>query len=301
MLPLRAPRPATRAAAGSKGPVTPVPAAPSGANPWRTGQCHALRVGGPGRLGQPLDQALLQAEYVAGIRVRLIEIAWNNPITGPGGWDAGKAQFVQQRIDILEALGSDVNYPRPRHPVSSAWATAIDPLVDQYGNRWGGEHCEWRRGDVYWSPTLRARNSQDYVRQVFTHLDFHGRLWAVARRAGGAQTAVPESLHPGQASFWAFDATAQAQSPVPGWRPGQPSSNGEAGRFYEWYVDNLANYFNSCWARSATTSRLRRTRHAGHGMCRKLSPGWLPPISMTLMRLLRHRRLLVPPLSLDGA
>ena len=58
-----------------------------------------------------------------------------------------------------------------------------------------------------------------------------------------ANCSTRNSRPPAKPLLWAFDATAQAQNPVPGWRPGQPSPNGEARTFYYWYVDNLAGTF----------------------------------------------------------
>jgi hypothetical protein len=198
-----------------------------------------------GLAGQTLDPPLLQAEYQAGIRLRLVEIAWNDlQPGGTGDWATVKAQQIQQSIDTLAATGPDVQFTLDlgiQYP--PAWAAALDPLVDQYGNTWMANNANGG-ANVYWSPTVRAA-LRTYIQQIFTHLDFHGRLWAVRIGPAGGELLYPQLLHAGQAdSFWAFDATAQAQSPVPGWRPGQPSPNGEAQRFYYWYVDNLADYFN---------------------------------------------------------
>src|SRR5439155_24884106 len=37
-------------------------------------------------------------------------------------------------------------------------------------------------------------------------------------------------------SYWAFDADAARSDPVPGWKPGQASPNGEASKFLNWYL-----------------------------------------------------------------
>src|ERR687884_521277 len=81
---------------------------------------------------------------------------------------------------------------------------------------------------------------------MFTKLNFHGRLPVVRVGFYHAEPDYPSmgAASTAPVSFWAFDPTAQAQSPVPGWRPGQPSPNGEASKFYLWYVDRLTDSFD---------------------------------------------------------
>jgi hypothetical protein len=200
---------------------------------------------GQGGLREPLDSTLLQAQYNAGVRVRLVELGWDflQP-NGPSDWSSANAQVFQQRIDAFVNSGPDVQLILDlglQYPPS--WVTTIDPMVDQYGNSWVAKSSNGGGANLYWSPTVR-RDAQIYLQKMFTSLNFHGRLWTVRVGLHGGELLYPRLAHSGASdSFWAFDATAQAQSPVPGWRPGQPSPNGEAQRFYLWYVDNLTNTF----------------------------------------------------------
>jgi|GEM_PF-4859737 len=209
-----------------------------------TGPAYGLI--GQGSIAHALDLPLLRAQYDAGVRLRLIELGWNilQP-GGPGDWSQSVAQAYQQRIDALLSTGPDVHlYLDFGIQYSPAWVAAIDPLTDQYGNTWQATTGNGGGANVYWSPTLRE-HLRAYVQQVFKSLNFRGRLWAVRVGAYGGELLYPHKANPGaNESFWAFDATAQAQSPVPGWRPGDPSPNDEARRFYLWYVDNLTGYFN---------------------------------------------------------
>ena len=206
---------------------------------------HLYGLVGQGGLGEQIDTSLLQQQYNAGARLRLLQLGWDvlQP-TGPTSWDSGIVSAFQQRIDAFVLNNSDeqiildlgIQYP-------PSWAAAVDPLVDQYGNTWQA-HFPDGGVNVYWSPTVRQYVA-GYIQRVFSSLNFRGRLWAVRVGPYKGELMYPEQANGGQnLSFWAFDSTAQSQNPVPGWRPGQPSPNSEAQRFYYWYVDNLVNTFN---------------------------------------------------------
>jgi hypothetical protein len=215
-------------------PPTPTPVPP-----------RLYGIDGQGGLGEGLDPGLLKAQYDAGARVRLLHLGWN--VLQPGGpdsWDSRAAQSFQDRINAFAALGPDVKIVLDLGVhYSPGWAADIDPLVDQFGNTWDAKTPSGGV-NVYWSPNVR-RHVAGYIDRVFRNLDFKGRLWVVRVGPSGGELLYPDVASTGQnRSFWAFDPHAQAQSPVPGWRPGDPSPNGEAERFYNWYVDNLAGTFD---------------------------------------------------------
>ncbi len=224
-------------------PPTATATAPATASPTPTGRLYGLV--GQGGLGESIDTAKLAQDYAGGVRGRLVELGWDvlQP-TGPNDWNTGAIQQFQARIDAFTATGPDtVLYLDLGIHYAPAWVSAIDPLMDQYGDVWQA-HGNGGGANVYWSPTVRAYAAA-YIQRVFSSLDFHGRLWAVRVGTYFAELAYPRLEQSGRNhAFWAFDANAQAQSPVPGWRPGQASPNGEAQRFYDWYVDKLADTFN---------------------------------------------------------
>jgi hypothetical protein len=228
-------------------PVTsPTPAASASATPTQPpAPGHLYGVLGQGGLGEQVDTALLQQQYAAGVRVRLLHLGWDvlQP-NGPTSWSSGATAQFQQRIDAFTALGPDVKIVLDLGlHYSPGWITQIDPLVDQYGTTWQPGFGQGGM-NVYWSPTVR-QHVAEYIRLAFANLDFRGRLWAVRVGPFQGELLYPDVASTGQnRSFWAFDPHAQAQSPVPGWRPGQPSPNGEAQTFYHWYVDNLAGTFD---------------------------------------------------------
>ncbi len=215
------------------------------ATPTSTPSGHLYGLVGQGGLGEQIDTTLLQQQYNAGVRLHLLQLGWD--VLQPSGstsWDVGIASAFQQRIDAFVLNNPDtkvvldlgVQYP-------PSWAAAVDPLVDQYGHTWQA-HFPDGGVNVYWSPTVRQYVA-GYIQRVFSSLNFRGRLWAVRVGAYKGELMYPEQANSGQnLSFWAFDSQAQVTNPVPNWRPGQISPNGEAQSFYFWYVDNLANTFN---------------------------------------------------------
>lgn len=63
-------------------------------------------------------------------------------------------------------------------------------------------------------------------------------------RLGGGhygELSYPRGGPPGGV-FWAFDPRAAAKNPVPWWRPGSLSPNGEALTFLTWYLGSMADY-----------------------------------------------------------
>lgn len=227
-------------------PKPNAPTSPAPTPPAAPAQRQLYGIVGQGVPWAALDPALLQAQYTAGVRMHLVELGWDvfQP-NGPADWSLNTVQAYQQRIDALIAAGPDVQlYLDLGVQYAPAWVSGIDPLMDQYGNTWSARASNGGGVNIYWSPVVRAYY-QTYIQKVFTSLNFRGRLSAVRVGTYGGELLYPRQVNPGTSeSFWAYDATAQAQSPVPGWRPGQPSPNGEAQRFYLWYVDNLTSTFN---------------------------------------------------------
>jgi hypothetical protein len=221
---------------------TPVPSATATATPpSAAGRVYGLV--GQGHTYETLDTGLLQQQYDAGVRVRLLEPEWDAfQRGGPLEWNQDAVAAMQRKIDTFVSYGPDVKLVLDLGvQYAPTWVSSIDPLVDQYGTTW----VDPRGGvNVYWSPRVRSHVSH-YISRLFTTLNFRGRLWNVRVGPLGGEMMYPNVHHPDRPeSFWAFDSNAQAQSPVPGWRPGQPSPNGEAERFYYWYTDNLAATFN---------------------------------------------------------
>jgi len=104
-----------------------------------------------------------------------------------------------------------------------------------------------------------------YIQSVFANF---GTDFAAVRLGGGHWGELTYPLHTigGRTNlYWAYDHNALASSPVPAWRPGQPSPNGEAATFANWYLDALAVYQN--W-------QIATLRQSYGGPLMMLYPSW---------------------------
>lgn len=208
---------------------------------------HLWGIVGQGMVYSPIDGALQQRQYQAGVRMRLVEAEWGTfQPNSPSDWNPSAQSSLQQRIDAF------VQYcPSPDCRIvldlgmqyTPNWVVNTDPLVDQYGNVWSA--ADGGGPNVFWSPTVRGY-AASYIQRLLTNLNYHGRLWAIRVGPTGGEMMFPEQGGPdGGQSFWAFDATANSQKPalIRNWRPGNPSPNGEARAFWLWYVSQVANTF----------------------------------------------------------
>jgi hypothetical protein len=113
-------------------------------------------------------------------------------------------------------------------------------FVDQYGNVWYGGAGE-NVPDPVWDPAVRQAQ-HTFLAELGASLS---GLPISAVRAGGLLNGElrypPATSHN---SYWAFDRDAQAQSPVPGWRPGDPGK-AQATAFVNWYLGSLTVYQNA--------------------------------------------------------
>jgi hypothetical protein len=180
-------------------------------------------------------------ERAAGVTVGELELNWSAYEPAPGQFDAGYAAQQKARFAALRAAGLavvlDVGMQYP-----PAWAFGVDGntrFVNQYGDVWHGGLSEDVPNAVFDQAVRNAEAA--YIQRVAA--DFGDGFWAI--RAGGLlqdELRYPPATYNGHGnSYWAFDANAQAHSPVPGWRPGQPSP-AQASAFLTYYLDSLTGF-----------------------------------------------------------
>jgi len=107
-----------------------------------------------------------------------------------------------------------------------------------------------------------------YMKDVFA--DLGTDFWAVRLGGGcyGNVTYPPDHFGGKNNLYWAYDANAQRSATEAGigdWMPGDPSPDGKAARFLNWYLDSLVGYHS--WQIQA----LRQAGYAGSIML--LHPG----------------------------
>jgi len=226
-VPTATPTPTPAAVPPAAPAATPPAPAPPGGQMW----FGVLQATAP-RAGQ---------ERAAGVTVGELELNWSSYEPAPGQFDGG---YVAQQVARMNALRSaglavvlDVGMQYP-----PGWVFGLDGstrFVNQYGDVWHGGLSEDVPNAVF-DPAVRDAEAA-YIARVAA--DFGDAFWAI--RAGGLlqdELRYPPAGDNGHAnSYWAFDAAAQAHSPVPGWRPGQ-AGTAQASAFLDYYLNSLTGF-----------------------------------------------------------
>ncbi|HZG67453.1 MAG TPA: hypothetical protein VEZ12_11965 [Herpetosiphonaceae bacterium] len=193
-----------------------------------------------GNTGQHLEE-----ERAAGVGAKVWSLSWREYFPEDGVVDRSYLQHKHAELTALRQEGFAVILSLGFHDTPRWVHSAGDNTyyVNQYGDRYNSEEGAADRSDanLVFNRTLRPLVAA-YVRQVFAEF---GGDFAAVRLGGGrfGELTYPSAEYNGKEnSYWAFDASALAQSPVPEWRPGDPSPNGEAGRFLSWYHSALTEF-----------------------------------------------------------
>lgn len=188
------------------------------------------------------DASRAAEEYTAGVRVVHVELGWDNYEPQDGVFNDSYISQVRQRLAMMRAagmrvvLGAGLQYP-------PSWAYTYPN--SQYVNQFGGKSREL---NLTFNATLRAKAAQ-YLARLDADLNLNS-FWAVRVGAGGnIETLYPAHNADGinTNAYWAYDPTAQAASPFPGWRPGQTTYAGrsftttDVRAWYDWYVGALVD------------------------------------------------------------
>jgi hypothetical protein len=186
----------------------------------------------------------------------MVEMSWARAEPSEGTFDSAYLDAVRGQISALRAAGLKVvlNYGLHHAPT---WLLAKPNarFVNQAGQTYTGSD----EANLIFATALRS-HAEAYTTKVFSTLgtDF------VAVRAGGGHwgelqypAVVDATTGKIRNDYWAFDGAAAVSNPVPGWRPGANSPNGEARKFLTWYLDHLAEYQN--WQ----IASIRRSGYSG--------------------------------------
>lgn len=190
---------------------------------------------------QPTDDRLEQVRD-AGVTVATLEIGWKHYEPSQGSWNAHYLAEVRERYARLRSAGFRVILdPGLQYP--PAWVFELDGatrFVNQHGDVWTGSLGEDVPNAVF-NPAVRKAQAA-YIARLGADLS---DLELLGIRASGllySELRYPEPDYNGHTnSYWAFDAHAQASSPVPGWRPGDPGTT-QAAEFLDWYLGSLSDY-----------------------------------------------------------
>jgi hypothetical protein len=212
------------------------------------------------------DKLALAEERAVGIRVRLFSLSWQQMNPQENIIDQNYLErklkelkkFRQAGYDVILSLGM---HDTPQWVHDNYYDTYY---VSQYSERYHDNGNDSGDLNLVFNTSLRAV-AKRYVKLVFT---LFGTNFSAVRLGGGRYgelTYPPHEFGGRRNLYWGFDDFAKAQSPVPGWKPGQASPNGEAGIFLNWYLDKLTAYQN--W-------QVTMTRQFYPGPLMILYPSW---------------------------
>ncbi len=209
---------------------TPVPTAPAASS--------ALRWGLIGN-----DGTHLSAERGAGITAKLLELSWSAYEPSNGSFSAIYIDSKKNELAALRSAGFSVILSLGVQYAPS-WLLSYPNAyyVDQYGDAYDDICSGCEIPNFVFNATLRSLMDQ-YIGRVFA--DLGASNFGAVRLGGGhyGELGYPtKSYGSNSNTYWAYDANAQASSPVPGWKPGMASPNGEASKFLGWYLQSLTNY-----------------------------------------------------------
>ncbi len=211
------------------------------------------------------DSQHLGDERAAGVAAKVVRVSWADLMTANGVTNTSYVQQKQAEIATLRQAGFNI-YVDLGLQNAPAWVHhdyANSYYQDQYGDTYtagvdGGD------ANLVFNPTMRALAAQ-YIQALFTNF---GTDFAALRLGGGhyGELTYPAARFDGHTdAYWGFDPSALASNPVPHWRPGQPSPNGEASAFLTWYLQDLTTYQN--W-------QVSTVRQYYHGALQMLYPGF---------------------------
>lgn len=215
----------------------PTPEPTPAPTPTPPSDSPALRWGLIGNDGRHLAE-----ERAAGINTKLLELGWSSYEPSQGAYSANYIAAKKAELAALRNAGFDVILSFGVQ-YSPKWLLELPDsrYVNQYGDAYTDGSLGSGQANVIWNPTIRAHMAT-YMARVFADL---GTNFDAVRIGGGryGELGYPVTTWNGRSNtYWAFDDNAAKSNPVPGWKPGMASPNGEAGRFLEWYLDRLDAY-----------------------------------------------------------
>jgi hypothetical protein len=184
------------------------------------------------------------AEKAAGISYVTIDVPWASAEPSDGVFDTAYIATVRAEIAAARALGLQVVLG-PGLQYAPSWVFDLPggtQFVDQYGDVFGGPGTSGN--SVANAVTDMAVRSAEGAYLSWLGSRLPGRELAAVRLGGGpfGEMRYPSGSYGGNTDcFWAYDASSQAVSPVPGWVPGTGTA-AQASIFLNWYNGDLTSY-----------------------------------------------------------
>ena len=211
------------------------------------------------------NPALLSKESAAGIQIKTFSLSWKKVYPAKGILDSSYVERKRSELNQLYQSGFEVILLLGYHDVPG-WVHeeyADSYYINQYGDRYEDTDNAGDANLVY-NPVLQ-KLTEDYIQTIFSYF---GTNFVAVRIGGGryGELTYPPAEYANKTNcYWAFDQNAIAKSPVPDWRPGDPSPAGEATKFLDTYLDTLVDYQN--W-------QIATVRKSYAGWIMVLYPSW---------------------------
>lgn len=208
---------------------------------------------------------LLSKESAAGIQIKTFSLSWKKVFPAKGVLDSSYLERKRSELNRLYHSGFEVILLLGYHDVPG-WVHeeyADSYYINQYGDRYEDTDSAGDANLVY-NPVLRSLVA-DYIQNIFSYF---GTNFVAVRVGGGryGELTYPPAKYADRTNcYWSFDRNAIAKSPVPNWRPGDPSPEAEATKFLDTYLDSLVSYQN--W-------QIATVRKSYAGWIMVLYPSW---------------------------
>ena len=204
----------------------------------------------------------------AGVNSNLATLSWRKYFPQEGVRDQAYVERKRAEFQAMRDAGLELILSLGYHDTPT-WLHTNYGDDSYYRNQWGEPYTgtdAFDNGDanLVFNPRLRSLVGS-YMKTVMA--DFGTDFVAVRLGGGryGELTYPPTRFGSRTNAYWAFDGNASAANPVPGWKPGSPSPNGEAKRFLDFYLQALTDY--EVW-------QVRALRQAWSGPIMMLFPSW---------------------------
>lgn len=183
-------------------------------------------------------------EQAAGVQMVMIGVSWSSAEPAPGRFDNSYLTSIRAKIANARSRSLGVVLD-PGLQYAPAWVFSLPGgtrFVDQYGDVYTGPAGSGDNiANAVTDPAVRDAEAA-YLRGLSSRIP--GNLLAAVRTGGGpdGQLSYPSGRYQGhQDSFWAYDSSSQARSPVPRWKPGT-GTEVQAATFLAAYNHNINAY-----------------------------------------------------------
>ena len=192
-----------------------------------------------GASSQHFDQ-----EHSGGVDVITVSVGWNYAEPTDGAFSTAYIMGVKNEIDLAKSAGLGVVLdPGLQYPPD--WVFSLPGgtrFVNQYGDIFTGS--EPSGNNVANAVTDMAVRNAESTYLAWLGSQIPGKSLTAIRQGGGplGELRYPDAIYRGHTdSYWAYDASTKAVSPVPGWVPGT-GTTAQAAAFLNSYNAALDGY-----------------------------------------------------------